>query len=252
MNPFGMMLESNQSSLDEITADNFYSLLQEEKLIVFRNFHSYTKEQFLEYCQSFLGANLLQWSFGPVMEMKVTPDPKNYFFSYEQVPFHWDGAFYQEPSYLVFQCVEAPPPACGGETLFCDTTKIWEDASENEKRLWQSIRLSYETEKVAHYGGKITNALVQKHPKTTETILRFAEEVETQLNPVRLDIEGVSEEEKLNFLGAMKEKIYSPKYCYQHEWHPGDYLIADNFALIHARKAFKDQSARHLRRIQIL
>jgi len=37
-----------------------------------------------------------------------------------------------------------------------------------------------------------------------------------------------------------------------HHWRTGDIVIADNHALLHGRRAFKQDAKRHLRRVNIL
>ena len=186
------------------------------------------------------------------MELKESPDPKNYLFSRERVPFHWDGAFHKVPSYLAFYCVEAPVKDAGGQTLFANTEMIWEGATPQEKTFWTQIELTYETQKLAHYGGKVKGPLVQRHPATGKPILRFAEAVETALNPVSLKIDGIPDLTHVAFVAKMQRKIYSPAYVYQHEWKPCDVLIADNHSLVHGRRAFEKDCPRHLRRIQLI
>lgn len=238
----------------EITQFRLSTLLEwvmTHKLLILRGFNSLDREELLSYCAK--QANLLHWDFGPVMEMKVDVDPKNYLFTEGDVPLHWDGAFYQEPRFLFFQCIEAPHPQMGGETLFVNTEKVWEDASPETKKAWQKYQLNFSTEKIAHYGGKIQRNLVTTHPETGKTILRFAEPVtENYLNPVEVSVEGKDARVSAMLLNEINVAVREEPYCYYHQWHSGDYLIADNFSLLHGRNAFKQESPRHLRRIQIL
>ncbi len=251
--PFGLKITARRDrAVSRISGSLLDGIVKSEKLVLLRGFDELPREELLAFCTEYPGGGLLHWESGPVMEMKESPDAKNYLFSNERVPFHWDGAFHKEPGYLVFNCIEAPPKGAGGETLFSDTETIWEKASPEERRLWSGIRLTYETGKLAHYGGKITVPMAQRHPRTRHPILRFAEEVTTELNPVSLSVDGIPDESKARFLSSMKEIIYSPEYCYRHQWTKGDLLIADNHALLHGRNAFVRDCARHLRRIQIL
>lgn len=251
LEPFGLSITSrDRGDVTRLGGTLLSGILRSEKLLLMRGFAPLERDELLAFCQSYPDAELLHWDTGPVMEMKVSASPRNYLFSAEKVPFHWDGAFHKVPSYLVFHCIQAPPADAGGETLFTDTQGIWETAGDEERALWKRAELTYETEKLAHYGGKITVPMVQKHPRTGRTILRFAEAVETDLNPVSLSVGGVPRPEAL--VASMTEKIYSAEHCYRHRWQEGDYLIADNHALIHGRNAFTRDCPRHLRRIQIL
>ncbi|MFP5387543.1 MAG: TauD/TfdA dioxygenase family protein, partial [Bacteriovoracia bacterium] len=174
---------------------------------------------------------ILHWDFGPIMTMSYHKDAGNYLFSDEKVPFHWDGAFYREPRLLLFYCTESEGE--GGETLFTNTEKIWDSLSGSEKSICSRITLTYRTSKVAHYGGEIKIPLVQKHPETNKTILRMAEKVETDLNPVELYIEGIEDSGK--FYDEMIRKLYLPEFAYVHRWEKGDLIICDNFTFLHGR-----------------
>ena len=195
-----------------------------------------------------LSDKILHWEFGPVMNMTYTKDARNYLFSDERVPFHWDGAFYKEPRFLLFYCTESEGE--GGETMFTNTEKIWESLNEREKALCSKVTLTYKTTKIAHYGGEIKISLVQKHPVTKKTILRLAEKVETELNPVELTIEGIDDAGK--FYEEMIQKLYHPEFTYTHTWEKGDLIICDNFTYLHGRRELKQNKKRSFKRLQIL
>jgi alpha-ketoglutarate-dependent taurine dioxygenase len=252
LTPFGLGVFSDKPlKMPQIDLHVLKQWIYEHKFIVFRGFQPLSKSQFHNYAQS-LG-ELLQWEFGPVMEMKVDINKQNYLFRNSKVPFHWDGAFYKVPSILLFNCIEAPFDGSGGETLFVDTEKLFESAGKKEQRIWRTINIAYETEKLAHYGGKISKHLVAQHPDTGKTIMRFAEPVsEDYLNPLKVTVEDTTEEESHAFIAELSSKLYAPELCYSHTWQANDLLIADNYALIHGRNAFNDLSPRHLRRIQLL
>jgi alpha-ketoglutarate-dependent taurine dioxygenase len=198
--------------------------------------------------QGELKHKLLHWDFGPLMTMKYDVNAQNYLFSDENVPFHWDGAFFTEPRKLLFYCTETE--GLGGETLFTDTEKIWNDLSRDEQAVLKNITMIYRTKKLAHYGGEIRVPLVQTHPVTGKTILRIAERVETSLNPVTLEMLGVEDADEV--YGRLTSKLYNPRYMYQHSWEKGDVLICDNFTYLHGRNALGANKSRSFKRIQIL
>ncbi len=250
--PFGGRLDGAGAPATDLEPAWLLELARREKVLLLRGFRPLERDAFLAWCRSFPGPGLLEWSFGPVMEMREDPRAANYLFSREAVPFHWDGAFHRVPSFLMFTCVEAPVDGGGGQTLFCDTTRLWAEADADERRRLSSVTLTYETRKLAHYGGKITGPLAQRHPATGEEILRFAEPVETVLNPVAMSAEGLPEPELSGLLARLSRRLYEPEFCLEHQWEPGDMLIADNHALVHGRRAFAKDCPRHLRRIQLL
>lgn len=157
------------------------------------------------------------------------------------------------PRYLLFHCIEAPLADTGGETLFTDTHALWHHTPKHIKAEWKEYSLTYETEKLAHYGGKISIPLVQTHPDTLQLILRFAEPVPApMLNPVSVSVNKQALTASDSIIRDLTERCYNGLYCYEHSWQKNDIVIADNLALIHGRNAFKSFSPRHLRRIQIL
>lgn len=266
LRPFGLELRSaGREAIDEAY---LLAAVRRHKLVVVRGFEAQDERCFLSMawalaaCANAADEGLLHWEHGPLMHLRVQPKAENYLFTQEAVPFHWDGAFSKEPLYLVFGCVEAPGggAAAGGETLFCDSERLRASLSREEEAMYARVRLTYRTEKKAHYGGTVTRPMLQRHPLTGVPTLRFAEPVETRFNPVRLDIHGPcsamsahekrAEDEAL--VESMRSRLYDPRYCYAHRWERGDIVLADNFSLLHGRRAFFGGGARHLMRAQIL
>lgn len=232
------MLSSNFNSINIF---NFLNL-NDEDLINIALKHSSKKGDLTE--------RILHWDFGPIMEMKYQQDAQNYLFSDEIVPLHWDGAFYKEPSHLLFYCTESLGE--GGETIFSNTELVWNKLNNEEKKIAESITLKYATEKKAHYGGEISLSLVQKHPITNNIILRLAEEVETNLNPVSLEMNSLLDVDVKEFYRHLVNLFYSDEYSYVHQWKKGDLLVVDNFTYLHGRKALRNNLSRSFKRIQIL
>ena len=231
------------------------TLVEQHRLVIVRGLAPMGNEAFLTYCRSASSDGsdpCLHWEFGPIMELRPTPNAANYLFTREPVPFHWDGAFHKVPSVLVFNCIVPPPHAAGGETLFCDTTRVLATASHNEREQWRRLRLTYTTAKLAHYGGNVTVDLVARHPRTREATLRFAEPVATANNPVSVAAIGLPEAEAAAVLTKLAHRVYESDVCYVHDWQQGDLVFADNHALIHGRRPFTSDSDRHIRRIQLL
>lgn len=246
-----IIFNDNKIKLTDFSFHDLLTQAKNHKLVILRGFPELSKDSLLNYCES--NAKLLYWEFGPVMEMRTHTSPKNYLFTESDVPLHWDGAFHIEPRFLFFHCIHAPQMSDGGETIFIHTEKAWDASSKVQKKHWQKYKLQYSTAKLAHYGGTIVRNLVQIHPETGKTILRFAEPVtEDYLNPVNVSVIDKSAEESSLILQELSIFLRQKSLTYQHQWEDGDYLIADNFSLLHGRNAFNKNSPRHLRRIQIL
>ena len=250
LSPFGLEVtvpvDTPWSALSE---DQVHAWVAEHRVVVFRGLAPLGKRD-LPLAARRLGP-LQAWSLGAINELKPEDDAKNYLYTRRQVPLHWDGAFAGKvPRYLFFQCLDAPLADAGGETTFVDTKRVWANADVKTRDVWRSLRFTYETSKVAHYGGRFTSPVVSQHPNTHETVLRFAEPVD-DLNPVSVRAEGVSPLESAALLTQLRTALYQPDVVMHHRWRPGDVVVADNHALLHGRRAFEGESRRHLQRVNV-
>lgn len=250
--PFGLVIRSDSpiADLTDIETLHLKKKLDEHRVLVLRGFAPLSGNAFPEYCQKF--GEILEWEFGSVNHLQVNPDARNYLYTNHHVPFHWDGAFLpQAPHYIFFHCDLAPPTGSGGETLFCDTTRVLGNASTEYQERWKDIVITYTTEKVVHYGGTFTSPMVVKHPLNNTVTLRYAEPV-SDINPVELVIHNLSDEEQAEFIQDMNDRLTDKRHCYSHQWENGDVVIADNFTLLHGRRAFEQGTVRQIRRVNIL
>jgi alpha-ketoglutarate-dependent taurine dioxygenase/1,4-dihydroxy-2-naphthoate octaprenyltransferase len=250
--PFGLLVRATAPghTLASFPATQIMDWVRAHRVLVFRGFELFDKTGFALYAQT-LGEPL-QWPFGAINELKVNPDAKNYLYTPSAVPLHWDGAFVGKIPYLIFfQCLKAPRPEDRGGTTFADTTRALARAEASQRARWQDATLRYSTEKVVHYGGSITQRLVQPHPVTGETTLRFAEPV-NDLNPVRVEVLGASPSEEASLIQELQTALYEPEVLYVHTWEDNDLVLADNHALLHGRDAFLNPNERHIQRINVL
>lgn len=252
LSPFGISITLlDDSPIEALSRAMIEDLILQHKVVLIRGVRVPSRQQFLDFSLGFSDRRTVDWNVGPVMEMRVDPQAKNYLFSREAVPFHWDGAFHQVPDWLLFSCLETPA-ASGGETLFANTEMILEEADRNSRTVWQNTEIEYVTEKLAHYGGQVVRKLVQVHPLSGRPVLRYSEPVRTELNPVHVKVLGASAHHERALLEDLGRRIYDPRFCLKHEWRVGDLLFADNHSLLHGRTAFAKDCPRHLRRIQLV
>lgn len=252
LEPFGVVVTAARGGADarEIPASLFEEWVGRGGVVLARGFAPLAGDALPLFGRRF--GEVLEWDFGEVNDLRVRAGAKNYLYTNREVPFHWDGAFVgRVPRYIIFQCESAPAPGAGGETLFCDTRRLLELAAPEVRETWGRINVTYTTEKVVHYGGTFTSPLLATHPVGGGPVLRYAEPVE-DLNPVRLEVEGVTPEERAAFLLDMRRRLRDHAACYAHRWRDGDILIADNQALLHGRRAFAESAARHIRRVNVL
>ncbi|MGW5055179.1 TauD/TfdA dioxygenase family protein [Actinokineospora sp. NPDC004072] len=254
LEPFGQVVTADgPADLRDIPPATLERWTIESKVTVLRGFPLLAKDELIAYAGSW--GEILRWDFGEVLDLVVQENPSNYLFARGDVPFHWDGAFAAAtPRFFLFQCVRAPRAGGGGETVFCDTTAVIERADAATRERWASVSITYRTDKVEHYGGRTTAALLATHPATGAPIIRYAEPLPPgdYLNPLFLTVSGIPEPEVPAFLADLRERLHAPEVCYHHQWRDGDIVVVDNHALVHGRNAFRDDPSRHLQRIQIL
>lgn len=230
--------------------ENILNTLRKHKVVKITNHAIRSADDLIAFAKTF--GELYKWPFGYVNELKVDKNSKNYLYSEEPVPFHWDGAFATSPYLLVFHCIKAPTDKNSGNTLFTDTQKIFNSLSNSEQELLRDTEVSYKTEKLVHYGGECRQKILDFHPETHEPILRIAEEVFSSKNPVQRTILGDNVTAKNELIKKIEHKLYSDEFCYQHIWQDNELLIADNHSLVHGRTKLTPNCWRHLRRVQIL
>jgi alpha-ketoglutarate-dependent taurine dioxygenase len=196
------------------------------------------------------------WDFGPVLELVEHESPTDGVFGNNWLPFHWDGMFLARvPEFQVFQCISAPGTDHGGRTLFSDTTLALADASPQTLAAWAATTVVYTIEKAAHYGGQIRSPLVAPHPDDGFPTLRYHEPIPDGMpypNPITLRYEGISADQVPDVERTVREALYDPRHCYAHDWRTGDFVIADNYTLLHGREAYTTHRNRHLRRVHVL
>jgi alpha-ketoglutarate-dependent taurine dioxygenase len=250
--PFGVEVTAERTPrLGELDISDLKRWITEHRLAVLRGFAVGGGGEMTAFCEK-LG-EILEWEFGSVNELQAQADARNYLYTTRAVPMHWDGAFAARvPHYIFFHCVAAPPEGSGGETTFCDTTKLLGEVIRPEvARAWEDVAITYRTEKVVHYGGRFTANLFDRHAVHGYPVVRYAEPVE-DLNPVTLEVAGLPDGDAPGFIDDMRRMLYDARCLLAHGWRANDVVIADNHALLHGRRAFAHPAARHLRRVNIL
>lgn len=224
--------------------------LEDDGLVTLRGVEALDDAQLTAFAEALSdaeGDKLLAWDFGTIMRMRYDADAANYLFSAERVPLHWDGAFHVEPRYLLFFCDESAGE--GGETVFVNTEAVLADAPAEVRAGWEGVTLTYTTEKKAHYGGTFSTPVLRAHPFHGRPVLRFAEVVETEKNPVHLEVAGSDDPAFYQDLAA---RVTDPRHRVTHAWRPGDVVVVDNHSHLHGREPLGENTGRAFRRIQIM
>ena len=255
--PFGIAVNAEfvGQSLLELKKEDIIDLIDKHAMLVFRGYSLLTDDQYIQFAKQF--GPLLAWEFGEILELRIRTNPANHIFTAGRVELHWDGAFVENrPHYNLFQCLQGSAEDAGGETLFVNTHKVLSKANGTQLEDWEKITIEYQTEKKAHYGGRIQEPLISTNPYNGKKVIRYIEafnEDNEQINPMHAQINAYSNADSDQFLRDFTKRLYEDDVMYNHTWKTGDFLIADNSCLLHGRSRFKSNNAqRHIKRINIL
>jgi alpha-ketoglutarate-dependent taurine dioxygenase len=223
-----------------------------------------------------------------VFEIKSVSDTMLPGQSLEAMAMHYDGMFKKKHAdstelgdvwlYQLFHCLEAYPTneqqqqenanedlrqGTSGRTLFTHTAPLLDDLTEQERERLRKTTLVYNTGLFDQAHLTHASPVVITHPVTGHEVLRYHEPwgpertkmftttVTTQGVDTAKVLSGEIKDETADWVASLLvDKLYDPKYCYAHAWSKGEFVIADNVSLIHARTAMK-ADGRHVRRIHI-
>lgn len=257
LEPFGVLVNAPEPDrpMEAIPLDWLMALARTEHLVLVRGHRRFPDaESLAEYSRSW--GDLLMWPFGPVLELHEKPAATDHIFGHCSVPMHWDGMYRGfVPEFQIFSCVAAPGASAGGRTLFTDTTRVLAEASAADRATWAATTVTYEIDKVSHYGGRVSSPLLAQNPVSGAAVIRYNEPPpvgEHFPNPHQLTFHGVREDLAAEVASGLRARLHNPRYRYAHEWRTGDLVIADNYTLLHGREAFLSGEARHLRRVHVL
>jgi alpha-ketoglutarate-dependent taurine dioxygenase len=266
--------------------DLFESWLSKHGAVLLRGFAVNTPEEFEAVVRA-VQPSLLNYIEGDSPRTKITGKvytsteyPETY-----QISLHNEISYaHQWPRKIFFYC--AIPPAQGGETPIVDCREVLQvlDSQVRERfitrkvkyvnnlhggggvgKSWQDTFETNDKSEVVRYlssGGvdfawddrgtlrttQVRDAVIA-HPVTGEAVLRYAEPVD-DLNPVRLTVSGAPDDAA--FVDEMRSALAAPASLLAHRWQPADIVIADNFALLHGRRAFTATTRRAIRRVNVL
>ena len=254
LKPFGELFvpASSPVTLPELPHDLIVKSIKRNFMVVCRGFTINNQNELLSFCRRF--GEVLGDEVHPFTEIVDRHDSgASFLFSNGSVPLHWDGAFGSvTPKYVVLACMTAPRKDQGGETLFCDTSRIVRRASEMTTAAWSKLTLNY---KYDEHTDPRSYSLITKN-SAGKPMLRFVQ-------PPDADVQGVAGL-KVTINDGMARRIasedllsrlrfftQSKSYTYSHSWIAGDVILADNLSLLHGRRAFSKNAPRKLLRIHI-
>lgn len=258
LSPFGVELIAHQtSSVIDLDVEWLHALLLRHKIVTLRGFEPVDRSHFVTAARRF--GDLLEWEFGYVLELDAYGDAGDQECCEWAAPLHWDRAFARPvPGVVFFQCLEAPQPGSGGETVFCNTAGVLAELTSTELAAWCVTEIACRCETRTLHGGEKRRPLVDQHPVTGEQILRFDEPLEIGMlddDDARIriyqDRQVLSATDADRFLEGIIPRLYDNSVVYTHRWRDGDFILADNHALLHGRRALEN-GGRRLQRVHII
>ncbi|WP_223262471.1 TauD/TfdA dioxygenase family protein [Variovorax beijingensis] len=196
-----------------------------------------------------------------ILELRREPDEKAVNFGAQ---WHSDWSFQEEPPAGTILHAKVTPPV-GGDTLYADCYRAYEDLSDTMKRLLDglvaihSASMPYgkeglfakETEVrsmkivVSEEADKTwPHPLVRVHPVTRRKAL-YVSPVYTQ------GIEGMTHGESAALLGYLYQHMVRDKYVYRHRWSPNMLTLWDNRCTVHNADGGYDGHLRVMHRTTI-
>ncbi len=196
-----------------------------------------------------------------VLELRREPDEKATNFG---AGWHSDWSFQAQPPAATILHAQVTPPV-GGDTLFADCARAYDDLSDNMKALLAPMRAVHSATRA--YGTKgvfaretekrtmeiivsedadrsLTHPLVRTHPVTGRKAL-FVSPVYT------VGIEGFTVKESQAILGFLFAHITQDDYVFRHRWAPGTLLMWDNRCTVHFAEGGYDGHLRVMHRTTV-
>lgn len=152
---------------------------------------------------------------------------------------HTDDSYFARPAKATMLQALAIPSR-GGQTLFCNTRRAWEDLPPDRQAELAPLRAvhGYDTVRAPARAEARTTEEAAETPDVEHPLVRTHDDTGAKaiyFNPNRTDrVVGYPREESDALLDALYAHMTRPCYQYRHEWQVGDILIWDNRCLVHA------------------
>ncbi len=170
-----------------------------------------------------------------------------------EMQFHSDQCYYERPC-MATTLYALEVPSKGGNTHFLNMEKAYRALPDEEKSDLERLDVL----NVYDYDGNPTvkgadldpdaprfvHPLVIVHAETRERLL-YANRLMT------IHVVGLEREESDRILHRVFDHAEQPRFMYEHVWRPGDLVMWDNLATLHARTDFDPAETRILRRVAI-
>jgi taurine dioxygenase len=169
---------------------------------------------------------------------------------------HSDMSFTLVPSLgSLLRAVQIPP--VGGDTMFANMTKAYDELSDGMKKLIADLHgihtgarkiLDLTPERAAEQkrlNPPVAQPVVRVHPETGRKALYIGEKVSC--------FAGMTPEESRPIIDYLCRHATRPRYTYRHQWQVNDIVIWDNRCTMHAALGdYADEHPRHMERTTVM
>lgn len=176
--------------------------------------------------------------------------------------FHTDYSYLAEPARAT-TLYSREVPEVGGETLFADQLQAWEDLPEDWKQQLEGLVVRH------HYGNRDD---LDEASRTVASVLNDAQKAKMDwvrhplvmphwytgrkalyaVSGSSFGIDGMSDEAGRTLLDELKAHATQARYQYRLAYGPGDVVIWDNAALLHAATLTDPKYPRSLWRVTVM
>lgn len=153
---------------------------------------------------------------------------------------HSDNSYQERPSYLsVFQMFDIPKS--GTKTSFASLINLYQNLSEDDKRIWRDYSVLYRD--------KILHPLLWKHPFNGKETVYFDIGFSTDIINHCENGGTIPMKESNEIFNYINDKLSSEASLLEHDWQEGDIIILDNYAVAHRASVLFENENRTLLRM---
>jgi taurine dioxygenase len=231
--------------ISDALANEIRSAFLAHALLVVRS-QSLTKAQMAAFASVFgtVEGNVFRKPDGTVMEdvhqisnLDASGEPAENPYLKSNYFWHSDKSYLAVPALLtMLHAIELP--SAGGDTQFADMAKAYVALPGEQKRQLEGLQAIHSleymrtstndrppTEEEKRAAPPVTHPLVRTHPETGEKSL--------YIGMYCAGIVGMNEAAGRALLDQLLAHATQPRFCYTHEWQPGDLVFWDNRCLVH-------------------
>ena len=235
-------------------ATEIVDLLEKRGVLIVRELHM-NNEQQTAFSETLGG---VQKQFDSPIQ-KISIDPKETFAAdYLRGSFFWhiDGASDDVPNFAATLNAKVLSKT-GGTTYFANTYAAYEDLPEEDKKLYDGLRVVHSMEVSQRYinpepGAAELELWQQRTPKVHPLVWKHKSGRKSLVLGSTADyIEGMGMPEGRMILAKLRDWATQPQFVFKHEWKIGDLLIWDNSGTMHRVDEYPLEDGRMLHRTTI-